>query len=242
MAIQQLLETNKLSTEFLSTHRANWEISSFLDFDQIMDDLFLLFIDTKEEHIVHYIDDNVAVLYKPYTYDIIGIQIDSFQSEFSKTYNSKENEWKFINKGENKDTDWVLSLYFDETRKGLCVLLEKENRISGKQSIVNLCYPTKVAFRSTRTPVNLSKKIFNVLWKRSEVRVASSIAILILLFIIISFSPSAFFVFGENLVGSAGGVDGGKDTMDKGLIFLIVILVLPPVLLILYKIINNKKK
>lgn len=250
MAIQQLLATNKLSAELLSTHK-NWGISSFLDFDRMSDDLFLLFIKSSEEHVVHYIDENVAVLYKPDTYDVVGIQIDNFEAEFSKVYFSKDKEWKFANKGEKGRVSWILSLYFDESQKGLCVLLEKEDVFSNIRTIIDICYPLKTEFRQNRKPNKSLKYFFDKTSGHTNVKTGFtskllvSISFMLVLFVVVLplFSSDVLFAPTSGLEGGAGGnstflegIAGSNGGSSIG--FLIAL----PILLVLYAILISKKK
>ncbi|MCS6909089.1 MAG: hypothetical protein NZM11_00745 [Anaerolineales bacterium] len=66
-------------------------------YDRHLDTLFVLFTDPREEHVVHYVDDKVAVLYNPDTLEVIGFQIESFERRFLGDERTKR--WRFSETG-----------------------------------------------------------------------------------------------------------------------------------------------
>ncbi len=89
----------------------------FFNFDDETDVLMLLLVPPETETIVHYIDENVALLYKPEDKEIVGIQIEGFVSNFVNKHNSIAQAWKLSCAGIELENAWDLHLIASKTQK-----------------------------------------------------------------------------------------------------------------------------
>ena len=97
-AIKRLVSTDALKTNFLS-QMAGKRTPLFLHYDEEADTLMLILGSPNVETVVHYVNDDVALLYTPDKLEIVGLQIEDFQSEFVPMYNSLQKVWKLSNLG-----------------------------------------------------------------------------------------------------------------------------------------------
>jgi uncharacterized protein YuzE len=93
MAINRLVETSSLKTTFL-TKFAGRKVPLFFQYDDKADTLMLLFVPPTTETIVHYVNDDVAILYTPDKLEIVGLQIEDFESEFVPMFSALQKVWK----------------------------------------------------------------------------------------------------------------------------------------------------
>lgn len=53
----------------------------------------VLFVSPEQETVVHYIDNHMAVLYEPDSREIVGFQVEAFESAFIKMHNNVQSAW-----------------------------------------------------------------------------------------------------------------------------------------------------
>ncbi len=99
--IKQLIKTNQLKTNYLSNFHQS---KIFFHYDDLADILMLLFISPERETVVHYLDKYIAILYTPEDNQIVGLQVEYFQSDFVPMYEDLQRDWclsNFVDKSEN---------------------------------------------------------------------------------------------------------------------------------------------
>lgn len=119
--IERLVPTNVLKTTFLS-NLSTRKASLFFNYDDEMDVLMLLVASPETETIVHFVDEHVALLYMPESLDIVGLQIDEFESSFVPMYESLQKVWRLSDTDVPKGNVWDLKLIVEEQE--LTVALE----------------------------------------------------------------------------------------------------------------------
>jgi hypothetical protein len=94
---RQLVETKELKTKQIQSFLVEQKPVSFF-FDPEVDALMILFNDPCKETIVHFIDDQVALLYEPETLEVVGVQVEAFQKAFLVEHDSVARAWKLREK------------------------------------------------------------------------------------------------------------------------------------------------
>lgn len=112
--IKRLVDTNQLKTSYLSNIQR--KSSPFFHYDNQSDTLMLLFISPENETIVHYVDRHVAILYTPENYEIVGLQIEDFQSDFMPMYSDLQKAWSLSDFIVNNENVWDLTLIIEERK------------------------------------------------------------------------------------------------------------------------------
>ncbi len=130
-AIKRLVKTMDLKTNFLSDIKEKPNL--IFHYDDLSDTLILLFISPDQETIVHYLDRNVAILYRPGDLEIVGLQIEDFDSEFVPMYSDLEKVWCLSDFGINDRNVWDLTLEAEQRKLilALQIVKEKEKIIGG---------------------------------------------------------------------------------------------------------------
>lgn len=113
--IERLVPTDKLRTSFLSNLSPR-DTSLFLNYDDEMDVLMLMVASPEKETIVHYVDEHVALLYMPDSFDIIGLQIEDFEIEFLPMYESLQKKWRLSDVGDLRGNVWDLTLEVEKQK------------------------------------------------------------------------------------------------------------------------------
>ena len=108
-AIKRLVATESLKTTFLS-RLAGKRAPLFLHYDDEADTLILLLESPNVETTVHYVNDDVALLYTPDKLEIVGLQIEDFQSEFVPMYSSLQKVWRLSDSEVKRGNVWDLTL------------------------------------------------------------------------------------------------------------------------------------
>ncbi len=76
----------------------------------------LLVTSPEIETVVHYIDRNVAVLYTPDNLEIVGLQIEDFESEFIPMYSSLQKIWSLRDTEIVRGNVWDLTVAVEEKK------------------------------------------------------------------------------------------------------------------------------
>lgn len=74
--------------------RAKAKLPSFFKYDKSFDCFMLLLVSPSEETVVHYVDDNVALLYRPKDKQIVGLQIEGFEKSFLPKHAALARTWR----------------------------------------------------------------------------------------------------------------------------------------------------
>jgi len=92
--IKQLTKLSELNFKrWQEFDKSKREQQSNLWFDNVLDTLMILLVDPATETIVHYIDDQVALLYDPKSNEVVGVQIESFKT-FAQAHLEVEKAWR----------------------------------------------------------------------------------------------------------------------------------------------------
>lgn len=117
--ISRLVETRELNTDFWQRTVKQDGSRSYINYNEQVDALTLLIVPPETRKIVHYIDENVALLYEPEGKEIIGVRIESFQRSFLPVHNQLERVWRLSGRGVqvNDFGDLIIAVQrFEETR------------------------------------------------------------------------------------------------------------------------------
>jgi hypothetical protein len=123
-AIKRLVATSSLKTSFLA-RVSERKPQLFLNYNDESDILMLMVAPQDTETVVHYIDHNVAVLYTPDDLEIVGLQIEDFESEFVPLYNSLKKTWRLRDTGIKRGSVWDLTLAVEEKKLKVAIEVVK---------------------------------------------------------------------------------------------------------------------
>ncbi len=65
----------------------------FMHYDDLSDAIMFMFVSPETKTTVHYIDENVALLYNPDNNEVVGIQVEDFQTSFVDEYTNVKTAW-----------------------------------------------------------------------------------------------------------------------------------------------------
>lgn len=91
--IERLISTEELKTNLL-VQFAETKPHLFFYYDDLVDELLLSLVSPEKETVVHYIDDHVALLYESDTLEVVGLQVEDFESSFVPRYSAVEKVWR----------------------------------------------------------------------------------------------------------------------------------------------------
>ena len=92
--MNRLVVTNELKTHYWEELVKQQGIKPTLRYDDSLDTLFIYFSPGETERIIsHFVDSQVALLYRHSDKEIIGMRIDSFEEDFLPSVN-KTRVWK----------------------------------------------------------------------------------------------------------------------------------------------------
>jgi hypothetical protein len=97
--IEPLVETSQLKTTLLSELAEKRILQPRLMYDRQFDALIVLFIPTNALRVVHYTDEDAALLYLADSFEIIGIQIEAFAHKFLPAHESVARVWRLSEEG-----------------------------------------------------------------------------------------------------------------------------------------------
>jgi hypothetical protein len=97
--IKRLVQTSELRTGKLTELARKRQLNISIFYDKAFDALMLLFIPNDQETVVHYTDGDVALLYLPDTLEIVGLQIEDFESKFLQVHESVRRVWRLSESG-----------------------------------------------------------------------------------------------------------------------------------------------
>jgi hypothetical protein len=96
--IKQLISTDMLKTSLLAEIPEK-RSSLYFRYNKVSDTLMLLVTSPETETIVHYMDENVAILYIPNSNEVVGFQIEDFTVGFLPKYQALQRKWRMAAKG-----------------------------------------------------------------------------------------------------------------------------------------------
>lgn len=95
--MDSLVNNSELKSEYWREMVENHSDANHICYDKVLDTLILYVDCPKGRIITHYLDSNVALLYKHSDKQIVGIRIESFTKSF-KPYLQKNKTWKLSEK------------------------------------------------------------------------------------------------------------------------------------------------
>ena len=115
-AVKRLVPTKSLKTSLLSSMVQRKRSPLFFHYDEETDVFMLLLADPNTETVVHFVDEHVAILYIPDSYEIVGLQIDDFVNIFMPKFNALQKAWKLSDVGVRNGNLWDLTLAVEERK------------------------------------------------------------------------------------------------------------------------------
>jgi hypothetical protein len=91
--IQRLVNIDQLKTTHLLQAKAG-QLSHYFHYDDVFDAVTILTVPPETETVVHYVDDQVALLYMPDTLEIVGLQIEDFEHSFLPRHDRVRRVWR----------------------------------------------------------------------------------------------------------------------------------------------------
>ena len=109
-----------MNTQDLKTNVWNrTEGKSLISYDETLDTVFIYFTETETERIItHFVDNNVALLFRHSDKEIVGIRVEYFESEFLPRL-VENNGWKLSETGEKLDGNVDLNFKAIEIQKAV---------------------------------------------------------------------------------------------------------------------------
>ncbi|MCC6607201.1 MAG: hypothetical protein IT327_28595 [Anaerolineae bacterium] len=98
MAQERLVDTSSLKTKRIAKYIEEGQLP-FMRYDEFSDNLMLVFGPTNVETVVHYIEKNMALLYRPDTLEVVGFQVEAFRKCFMEKYSTLEKAWRLTDTG-----------------------------------------------------------------------------------------------------------------------------------------------
>lgn len=142
-ALGRLVPTKNLKTTFWSQHSIQRTDPEDLYYNKDLDALSLRIVSRKVETVVHYIDEHVALLYRPSDLEIVGIRIEDFENGFLPKYAELQKIWRLSDNC--KDIEDFGDL--------LITTQKKESQISGPLTDVTSLLAKKQGLELTPMPV-----------------------------------------------------------------------------------------
>lgn len=138
--LDSLISTRDLKTDYLMklTGRPAGQIN--FNYDASFDALVILFVSPDTDTFVHYIDDEVALVCKTETLQVVGFQIESFAQRFMPQHESVKKLWRLK----------VSDLKVDDL--GDLLLVAEQNKLTIAREIVRV---TQTMLRKQHDPLNL---------------------------------------------------------------------------------------
>lgn len=91
--LEHLTFTNELKTDLLNELAKSGGVKLQVVYDKAFDSITIRFVPDKVG-VVHYIDNDVALLYEPDNKQIVGMQIDDFATDFLPRHAALQKVWK----------------------------------------------------------------------------------------------------------------------------------------------------
>jgi hypothetical protein len=97
--LERLVQTNELRTTLIAQLAREDQIKPRVLYDENFDALILLFADVEGMRVVHYTEDDIALLYRMNDLEVIGIQIEAFKRKFLPSHELVQRFWKLSETG-----------------------------------------------------------------------------------------------------------------------------------------------
>ena len=100
--IRYLVNTISLRNNLLKKHKKHGGII-YVRFDKEFDAIFLMIVPPDVETVVHYMDENIGLLYEANKREVVGIQIEGFVKSFLPKHRELFRDWNLTNRGVPQD-------------------------------------------------------------------------------------------------------------------------------------------
>lgn len=100
--IKRLIDTISLRKNLLKKHTKHGGII-YVRFDKEFDAVFLMIVPPYVETVVHYMDENIGLLYEANKREVVGIQIEGFVKSFLPKHHELFQAWNLTNRGVPQD-------------------------------------------------------------------------------------------------------------------------------------------
>lgn len=114
--IERLVQTKSLITSRLMA-AIERDQPLYLHYDGECDELLLQFVPPDIMTVVHYIDEHVAFLYEPDSMEIVGFQVEAFQTSFLPKHESLKRVWRLSDSGAELDDIEDLVIVFEKKKR-----------------------------------------------------------------------------------------------------------------------------
>ena len=114
--LERLIKTNTLNTSRLSSYFDQNQVP-FMYYDDVTDDLIITIVPNTVETVVHYIDDNVALLYDPESNEVVGFQVEAFKHSFMAKHISLSRAWRLSDSGYELKDVADLGIVFEQKKR-----------------------------------------------------------------------------------------------------------------------------
>jgi hypothetical protein len=92
--IKRLVPTKNLKRTLLNHLAESKSAQVFVNYDEDFDALMILFVPPETPTVVHYLDEHVGLLYRTDDQEIVGLQVESFESSFVPAHDAVKSVWK----------------------------------------------------------------------------------------------------------------------------------------------------
>lgn len=117
-AIERLVETTDLKTTRLRAALAR-EQAPLLFYDRESDELLLQIVPPAALTVVHYIDDHVGFLYEAESLEIVGFQVEAFQTSFLPEHAELRRVWRLSESGVSLEDIEDLIVVFEQAKQSM---------------------------------------------------------------------------------------------------------------------------
>jgi hypothetical protein len=93
--MKQLVTNSSLKTNLLTQYIADKQKPRFVDYDEEMDNLYILFVvDPSIPVVLHPMNDSLSVVFDPENLEVVGLEINEFTKEFISRNTSFKKAWQ----------------------------------------------------------------------------------------------------------------------------------------------------
>ncbi len=128
--IEHLVATDQLKTGLLmSIEKGQQARQQYYTYEPVFDAFIMLVVPPETDTVAHYVDDQVALLYRADDYEIVGIQVEAFQKRFVPKHANVERVWRLSDSGTklNNMGDLIFAVKHEERRLAEEVLKAANN-------------------------------------------------------------------------------------------------------------------
>lgn len=116
--IERLVETKSLKTARLMA-AISQKHPCYLLYDGVSDELLLQFVSPETMTIVHYVDEQMALLYDPDSMEIVGFQVEAFPKSFLPQHPSMRRVWRLRDAGVQMEDMEDLVMVFERRKRDI---------------------------------------------------------------------------------------------------------------------------